>query len=47
MGEIVNKALDNGLIIITAGTNVLRFVPPLIITKNDVDCMIEKLEKCF
>lgn len=47
VGEIVNRALDNGLIIITAGSNVLRFVPPLVITKADVDCMVEKLEKCF
>jgi len=47
VGEMVNRALDNGLIIITAGSNVLRFVPPLVITKADVDCMIEKLEKCF
>lgn len=47
VGEIVNRALDNGLIIITAGSNVLRFVPPLVITKADVDCMIGKLEKCF
>lgn len=47
VGEIVNKALDNGLIIITAGSNVLRFVPPLVITKEDVDCMIGKLEKSF
>jgi acetylornithine/N-succinyldiaminopimelate aminotransferase len=47
VGEIVNHALDNGLIIITAGSNVLRFVPPLVITKADVDCMLEKLEKSF
>lgn len=47
VGEIVNRALDNGLIIITAGSNVLRFVPPLVITRADVDCMIEKLEKSF
>lgn len=47
VGEIVNRALENGLIIITAGSNVLRFVPPLVITKEDVDCMVEKLEKSF
>ncbi len=47
VGEIVNKALENGLIIITAGSNVLRFVPPLVITREDVDSMIEKLEKSF
>lgn len=47
VGEIVNRALDNGLIIITAGSNVLRFVPPLVVTREDVDGMVEKLEKCF
>ena len=47
VGEIVNRALERGLIIITAGSNVLRFVPPLVITNADVDEMIEKLESCF
>ena len=47
VGEIVNRALENGLIIITAGSNVLRFVPPLVITEADVDEMITKLEKCL
>lgn len=47
VGEIVNRALDNGLIVITAGSNVLRFVPPLVITKTDVDEMLAKLEKSF
>ena len=47
VGEIVNCALENGLIIITAGSNVLRFVPPLVITEADVDEMITKLEKCL
>ena len=46
-GDIVNKALDNGLIVITAGSNVIRMVPPLIITKEHVDEMIEKLQKCL
>lgn len=46
-GEIVNKAIDNGLLVITAGANVLRFVPPLVITKENVDEMIEILEKSF
>ena len=47
MGEIVQKAIGNGLLVITAGTDVLRMVPPLVITKADVDEMIEKLEKSF
>lgn len=44
-GEVINKAMDNGLIIISAGGNVLRFVPPLIITKENVDEMTEILRK--
>ena len=47
VGEIVQKAIGNGLLAITAGTDVLRMVPPLVITKADVDEMIEKLEKSF
>ena len=47
VGEIVNRGLEEGLIIITAGSNVLRFVPPLVVTEADVDEMITKLEKCF
>lgn len=47
VGEIINRALEEGLIVISAGTNVLRFVPPLVITKMDVDEMAEKLEKAF
>ena len=47
VGGIVDRALENGQIIITAGSNVLRFVPPLIITKENVDEMLEKLEGSF
>lgn len=45
VGEIVAKALKNGLVVISAGSDVLRFVPPLIITKEQIDEMVEKLEK--
>lgn len=45
--DVISKALDNGLILFSAGTNVIRFVPPLVITKENVDEMIEKLKKCF
>lgn len=46
-GDIVNKALENGLIVLTAGSNVIRMVPPLVITKAHVDEMTEKLQKCL
>ncbi|WP_031556877.1 aspartate aminotransferase family protein [Lachnospira multipara] len=45
--DLIAKALDNGLILFSAGTNVIRFVPPLIISKADVDEMITKLKKCL
>lgn len=47
VGEIVTKAIENGLLVISAGSDVLRMVPPLVIAKSDVDEMIEKLEKSF
>lgn len=45
VGEIINRALENGLILINAGTHIIRFVPPLIITKEDVDRMIDILKQ--
>jgi len=47
VGEIVQKALENGLVVISAGSNVLRMLPPLVIEKEHVDEMIEKLKKSF
>ena len=40
VGPVINKALEKGLILINAGTDIIRFVPPLVITKEDVDQMI-------
>lgn len=45
--DICGKALENGLIIISAGSDVLRLVPPLVIEKEHVDEMISKLERTF
>ncbi|MBU9724741.1 aspartate aminotransferase family protein [Diplocloster modestus] len=47
VGDIVKRALYNGLIVITAASDVLRLVPPLVIGKEHVDEMLEKLEKSF
>lgn len=44
VSKISAAALEAGLIVITAGSNVLRFVPPLIIEEKHVDEMIEKLD---
>lgn len=47
VGEVVKKALNEGLLVISAGENVLRIVPPLVIQKEDIWRMEEILEKCF
>lgn len=47
VGSIVTKAIANGLLVISAGSNVLRLVPPLVITETDIDEMAEKLEKAL
>ena len=47
VGEVVSKALEEGLIVISAGSDVLRLVPPLVITREHIDEMTEKLEKCL
>lgn len=47
VGDIIIKALDKGLLLINAGTNVIRFIPPLVITRENVDEMIAILEECL
>ena len=47
VGKVAAASLEQGLIVITAGADVLRFVPPLVIEKQHVDEMIEKLEKAL
>ena len=47
VSDIINNALDNGLVLINAGTQIIRFLPPLIITKNDVDKMIVILKEAI
>lgn len=45
--DVIAKCLDNGLILFSAGTNVIRFVPPLVITRDDVDQMMVRLKKAL
>lgn len=45
--DVVLKAIDNGLLVITAGAQILRMLPPLIITKENVDEMIKILRKAL
>lgn len=47
VGEVISRALDQGLILINAGPDIIRFIPPLTITREDVDNMIVILEQCL
>lgn len=47
VGGIILKAMDEGLTLINAGSSIIRFVPPLVIGKKDVDQMIAILRKCL
>lgn len=47
VGEVIANAQKEGLLVISAGGNVLRMVPPLVIKKEHVDEMIGKLERAL
>ncbi len=44
VSDIIIKGMDRGLILINAGSNILRFVPPLVVTKDDIDEMTAILD---
>jgi acetylornithine/N-succinyldiaminopimelate aminotransferase len=45
--EIVQKAIENNLLILTAGPNVVRILPPLTVTKEEINEFIKALENTF
>ena len=45
VAPIIKKALEDKLILINAGTNIIRFVPPLVIEKEHIDEMVAILDK--
>ncbi len=47
VGDIIKRAMDKGLVLINAGTNIIRFVPPLVIEEKHVDDMIGILRECI
>ena len=47
VGQVISRAIENGLLVISAGGNVLRLVPPLIIKRKQIDEMTEKLKDCL
>ena len=47
VADVINMALEKGLILINAGSEIIRFVPSLVITKENVDEMIDILDSCL
>ena len=45
--DIIAAAIEKGLILINAGADIIRFVPPLVITRENVDEMIFILDQCI
>lgn len=46
-GVLLPLLLEEGLIALTAGENVLRLMPPLNLTKEEADCAIQIMDKVF
>lgn len=47
VSETIQKLLEAGVITFAAGANVIRFIPPLIVSKKDVDDMVNILKECI
>ena len=47
VGPIIANAIAKGLILINAGANIIRFVPPLVISRENVDSMMAILDECL
>lgn len=45
VGGIITRAMEKGLVLINAGTSIIRFVPSLVITKENIDDMIAILRE--
>lgn len=46
-GKIVGLARERGVLLLTAGSDAVRFVPSLTVTKEEVDHAIDVLEGCL
>jgi acetylornithine/N-succinyldiaminopimelate aminotransferase len=40
---VISKAYDEGLLVVSAGPNVLRFVPPLVISEEEIQEVVTRL----
>ena len=47
VAPVISEALKSGLVLINAGTNIIRFVPPLVVSKENIDEMLVILKDCL
>ena len=47
VADIINRALDKGLVLINAGANIIRFLPALVVGEKDIDDMASILKECL
>ena len=47
VGGVISAALEKGMILINAGADIIRFVPPLVIEREDIDRMAKILDSCL
>ena len=45
--EVISKCIEKGMLIVSAGENVIRFVPPLIVTKEQIDEAVSILKEAL
>ena len=45
--EVIARAMDNGLILINAGADIIRILPPLIVTRSEIDEMVSILDSAI
>jgi acetylornithine aminotransferase len=45
--DVVKAAINEGLLLVPAGTKVIRFVPPLIVTEKEVDTALQLVDKAI
>lgn len=47
VAPVISEALKSGLVLINAGANIIRFVPPLVVSKENIDEMLVILKDCL
>lgn len=45
--NIIRKAFSKGLLLLSCGRSAIRFCPPLVVSKNDIDIALSIVEECI